>query len=55
MVLKNNADELNLSFDVKVEDFNYTFYGTSESIIKYFDCGKIGHLIRVCLEKIESF
>jgi len=45
MVLKNNADELNLSFNVKVEDFNYTVYATSESIMKCFGCGKIGHLI----------
>lgn len=54
MILKNNADELNLSFNVKVEDFNYTVYATSESIMKCFGCGKIGHLIRACPEKMEE-
>lgn len=54
MILKNNADELNLSFNVKVEDFNYTVYATSESIMKCFGCGKINHLIRDCPEKIDE-
>ena len=54
MILKNNADELNLSFNVKVEDFNYTVYATSENIMKCFGCGKINHLIRDCPEKIDE-
>ncbi|XP_051968346.1 uncharacterized protein LOC127633349 [Xyrauchen texanus] len=54
MILKNNADELNLSFNVKVEDFSYTVYATSESIIKCFGCGKIGHLIRACPDKADE-
>lgn len=54
MILKNNADELNLSFNDKVEDFNYTVYAISESIMRCYGCGKIGHLIRACPEKMEE-
>jgi len=31
-----------------------TVYATSESIMKCFGCGKIGHLIRVCPDKIDE-
>ncbi|KAL0150933.1 hypothetical protein M9458_053852, partial [Cirrhinus mrigala] len=54
MILKNNTDELNLSFNVKVEGFNYIICATSESIMKCFGCNKIGHLIRACPDKIDG-
>lgn len=54
MILKDNNDELNLSFNVKVDGFNYTIYATSESIMKCFGCGKIGHLIRSCTSGGET-
>ncbi|KAI3357946.1 hypothetical protein L3Q82_016322 [Scortum barcoo] len=47
MVLKDNTAELNLSFNFKVEGFNYMVFATSETM-KCFGCGAEGHLIRSC-------
>uniref|UniRef100_A0A3Q3EXU5 CCHC-type domain-containing protein n=1 Tax=Labrus bergylta TaxID=56723 RepID=A0A3Q3EXU5_9LABR len=50
MVMKNNSDDLNLSFNFKVDGFNYMVFATSATM-KCFGCGAEGHLIRSCPEK----
>lgn len=50
MILKDNAEELNLTFNVKVDNFNYVVYATTGSL-SCFKCGKSGHLIRDCPQK----
>ena len=49
IVLKEKTD-LNLSFNFKVEGFNYMVFATSETM-KCFGCGVEGHLIRSCPER----
>ncbi|KAI3363559.1 hypothetical protein L3Q82_012167 [Scortum barcoo] len=49
MVLRENSDELNLSFNFKVDGFSYMVFATSETM-KCFGCGAQGHLIRSCPE-----
>lgn len=53
MVLKDNTDGFNLSFNVKVEGFNYTIYATSGSVMKCFGCGKFGHLVHSCPDAVD--
>ncbi|KAL2076996.1 hypothetical protein ACEWY4_027413 [Coilia grayii] len=50
MVLKDNGDELNLTLNVKVDNFNYVVYATTGTMT-CFKCGKMGHLIRGCPEQ----
>lgn len=49
MVLKDNND-LDLTLNVKVEDFNYVICATTTTR-KCFGCGLSGHLVRACPEK----
>ncbi|KAL2081778.1 hypothetical protein ACEWY4_021596 [Coilia grayii] len=53
MVLKDNGDELNLTLNVKVDNFTYVVYATTGSMT-CFKCGKMGHLIRACPEQHEN-
>lgn len=53
MVLNDYTSELNVTFKFKVDHFDYVIFATTESM-KCFGCGKEGHLIRACPEKIES-
>ncbi|TWW77600.1 Transposon TX1 uncharacterized 82 kDa protein ORF 1 [Takifugu flavidus] len=53
MILNNRAEELNVCFHVKVEDFDYMLYASS-SVMKCFGCGEEGHLIRACLGRAGS-
>lgn len=47
MILKDNRDELNLNLKLRVDDFDYTVF-VSTDVMKCFGCGKTGHLVRVC-------
>ncbi|TWW81732.1 Transposon TX1 uncharacterized 82 kDa protein ORF 1 [Takifugu flavidus] len=47
MILNNRAEELNVRFHVKVEEFDYMLYASS-SALKCFGCGEEGHLVRAC-------
>ncbi|XP_038566621.1 uncharacterized protein LOC119897117 [Micropterus salmoides] len=50
MILNNSNEELNLSFQLKIDGFDYVLFATSD-VMKCFGCGKEGHVIRVCPEK----
>ena len=50
IVFKDKTDDLNLSFNFKVDGFNYMVFATSETM-KCFGCGVEGHLIRSCPER----
>lgn len=41
MILKNAANELNLSFSFKIDGFNYMVFASSENM-KCFGCGEKG-------------
>lgn len=43
MVLKNDADELNVAYKFRIDCFDYVVFTTSD-IMKYFKCGKEGHI-----------
>lgn len=51
MILNNENEELNLVMKFKVENFDYVIYATS-SMMKCFGCGKEGHTIRACPDKL---
>jgi len=53
MVLKDNKEELDLTFNFNHDDFNYVVYATTNSM-KCLSCGEIGHLVRVCPKKDEK-
>ena len=47
MILHNRGQDLSLVFKIRVEDFDYMIFVSSDST-KCFGCGKEGHLIRAC-------
>lgn len=49
MILHKNVD-LNLAFKLKVDDFDYVIFATSEQM-KCFICKSEGHLARACPDK----
>jgi len=49
MILKD-SEELDLTFNIKVDNFDYVFYATTDKM-KCFNCGGVGHLIRTCPKK----
>ena len=53
MILNKKDEELNLVFNVKVEDFDYVVFVNSGTL-KCFGCGKEGHLVRACPDKIST-
>lgn len=53
MILKDYSSELNVAFKFKVDNFYYVIFATTESM-KFFGCGKEGHLIWSCPEKKKA-
>lgn len=49
MILKD-SEELDLTFNIKVDNFDYVFYATTDKM-KCFNCGGVGHLIRNCTKR----
>ncbi|CAF94292.1 unnamed protein product [Tetraodon nigroviridis] len=47
MILKDKESDLNLSFSINVEGYNYMAFASSESM-RCFGCGAEGHQIRSC-------
>ena len=47
MILKDNKDDLDLTLNLKVDNFSYVIYA-STSVMKCFSCGQTGHLVRTC-------
>lgn len=47
MVLNNRSQDLSLAFKIRVEDFDYVIFVSSD-FTKCFGCGKEGYLIRAC-------
>ncbi len=48
MILKDNRTELNLNLKLRVDDFDYTIFVSTDGMKC---CGKTGHLVRVCPDK----
>ena len=47
MILKNDAEELNLALRFRIDNFDYVIFATTETM-KCFGCGLEGHLVRSC-------
>lgn len=54
MILKDGEDELDLVFKFKIDSFDYVVFASSDTTIKCFGCGKIGHLSRNCPDKVNK-
>lgn len=53
MILNNINDDLNISLKFKIDNHDYVFFVTSESM-KCFRCGSEGHIVRNCPEQEEE-
>ncbi|KAI4890364.1 hypothetical protein NFI96_008161 [Prochilodus magdalenae] len=48
MVLKDGADALDVTFKLRVDGFDYLVFVSSDTDIRCFGCGLVGHLVRAC-------
>ena len=53
MILNNRTEDLNLVFKIRVEDFDYMIFVTSNNS-KCFSCGKEGHQAKACPQKNKT-
>ncbi|KAL0151799.1 hypothetical protein M9458_052893 [Cirrhinus mrigala] len=53
MVLKNDAEDLNVTFKFRIDGFDYVVFATSDTM-KCFRCGKQDHIRSACTEKIND-
>ncbi|KAI5086075.1 ubiquitin-conjugating enzyme E2 variant 3 isoform X3, partial [Silurus meridionalis] len=51
MVFKDGTEELNTVFKFRSEGYDYSIFVTSDTEMKCFNCGKMGHLVRACPDK----
>ncbi|KAM9470587.1 uncharacterized protein Hap1MRO34_019449 [Clarias gariepinus] len=51
MIFKEGVEELNVIFKFRVENFDYNIFASSDTDIKCFKCGAMGHLVRACPER----
>ena len=54
MVLSDGQEELNLVLKFKVDGFDYVVFVTSDSALKCFKCGGIGHVVCDAPKKSDS-
>lgn len=52
MILNDNG-ELDVSFSFRMDDFDYSIYATTDKM-RCFGCGRAGHLVRSCPDKVEN-
>ena len=48
MVLRNSGEDLNITMKFKVDSFDYVVFATSDSDLRCFKCGVLGHPVRNC-------
>ncbi len=53
MVLKDNNEELDLTFNFKHGEFNYAIFATTNNM-RCLSCGELGHFVRACPRKDKS-
>lgn len=52
MILNDNG-ELDVSFSFRMDDFDYSIYATTDKM-RCFGCGRAGHLVHSCPDKVEN-
>lgn len=52
-MILNEDEELELSLHLKVDEYDYVIYATTEKM-KCFNCGGVGHLVRACPNKDKN-
>ncbi len=52
MILRNDAEDLNVAFRFRMDGFDYVVFATSEPL-KCFECGQEGHIRRSCPERVD--
>ena len=53
MIINNRTEDLNLVFKLRVEEFDYVIFVTSNNT-KCFSCGKEGHQATVCPQRYKT-
>ncbi|KAL1256649.1 hypothetical protein QQF64_012194 [Cirrhinus molitorella] len=54
MVLNDSREELDLTFNLKHDKFNYVIFATTNNM-KCLSCGEFGHLVRACPRREDKF
>lgn len=53
MVLNESREDLDLTFNLKHDEFNYVIFATTNNM-KCLSCGELGHLVRACPRKDDK-